>query len=98
MRIVTWNCCRGAYAKNSALLEGLAPDVAVIQECAKPERESEHCLWFGENARQGIAVQVAPPYRVVALPRRRNVPKFVVPAFVTGPRKFNLLALWAKAN
>ncbi len=56
MRLVTWNCCRGAYAKKVPLLDPFEADIAVVQECAKPERESRTCLWFGNNPRQGLAV------------------------------------------
>ena len=55
-RLVTWNCCRGPYLKNVALLEVLAPDIVVLQECAKPVAETDQCLWFGDNPRQGIAI------------------------------------------
>lgn len=49
MRLVTWNCCRGPYARKMPLLDALAPDIAVVQECAKPEFQSPNCLWFGDN-------------------------------------------------
>jgi len=54
MRNVTGNCRRGTYARKVPLLNTLAPDIAVIQECARLEIESEQCLWFGDNPRQGI--------------------------------------------
>jgi hypothetical protein len=40
----------------ATLLGPTAPDTAVIQECAKPAVEDDHCLWFGDNPRQGLAV------------------------------------------
>src|SRR5688500_1415065 len=91
MRLVTWNCCRGPYAIKVQLLASLSADVAVVQECAKPESESETCVWFGNNPRQGIAVQTSNGYKVRALPRLANVPEFVFPVEIRGPQNFALL-------
>jgi endonuclease/exonuclease/phosphatase family metal-dependent hydrolase len=98
MRLVTWNCCRGPYEKNSALLSALEPDIAVIQECARPTTESDTCLWFGDNPRQGVAVLASPPYRLQQLPALPDVPKYVVPISVTGPIAFTMFAVWSKKN
>ena len=83
--LVTWNCCRGSYLKKAALLQAWKPDIAVIQECARPVVESDTCIWFGDSARQGVAVQAAPPYGVRRLPQLKRVPKFIVPIAVSGP-------------
>lgn len=96
MRLVTWNCCRGAFARKAPLLEQWNADVAVLQEIARPERESEHCLWFGHNPRQGIGVVSRDPYRLRALPRKIGVPRYAIPIEVTGPARFNMLVVWAK--
>jgi len=98
MRVVTWNCCRGAYGKKVSLLDALGADIAVIQECARPDVESGQCLWFGENNRQGIAILAKPPYRLAPLPQHSDVPKFMFPIRVDGPEQFSLLAVWSKAN
>jgi hypothetical protein len=98
MNLVTWNCCRGTLAKKAPLLDALKPDIAVIQECAKPERESDTCVWFGDNPRQGIAVCARPPYRVHPMPPRKGIPKHIFPVSITGPTEFNLLAIWSKGN
>ena len=84
MRLVTWNCCRGPFAKKVPLLEVLAPDIVVIQECARPLVESPHCLWFGENPRQGVAIQASPQYRLEALPILPDAPRYLIPISVTG--------------
>jgi hypothetical protein len=97
MRLVTWNCARGPYAKKVPLLDSLAPDIAVIQECARPTIESDQCLWFGDNPRQGLAVEVYGEYRLRALPQL-EVPKYVIPVEVKGPANFLLFAVWAKHN
>jgi hypothetical protein len=94
MRLITWNCCRGTYARKAPLLDTLAPDIAVIQECAKPIVESPSCLWFGDNPKQGIAIQASGPYRLHALPVLPDAPKFVIPVSVSGPRDFTMFAVW----
>jgi hypothetical protein len=98
MRLVTWNCCRGPFAKKVPLLESFAPDITIIQECPKPDHESDHCLWFGDNQRQGILVQSFGPYTVSALPSAPDVPNYIIPIQVHGPFSFVLLAVWSKAN
>ena len=63
MRIVAWNCNMALHAKAAGLL-ALKPDVAVISECAEPDRlrlrgaswlESEP-VWIGRNPHKGLAV------------------------------------------
>ena len=76
----------------------IAPDVAVVQECAQPTAESDQCLWFGDNARQGIAVIAAGDYRLRRLPTANDVPRYVFPIEVTGPISFSLLAVWSKGR
>ena len=98
MRNVTGNCRRGTYARKVPLLNTLAPDIAVIQECARPEIESEQCLWFGDNLRQGITIQAAPTFGLRRLPTLEGVPKFVVPVSESGPSEFTILAVWSKAK
>lgn len=98
MRLVTWNCCRGAYSKKVPLLDSLAADIAVIQECGRPVAESETCLWFGDNPRHGIAVRTSDRYRIRTLPPVADVPKFVFPVEVIGPESFLLLVVWSKGN
>jgi hypothetical protein len=98
MRLVTWNCCRGPYLKKASFLDALAPDVAVIQECAKPSIETDQCLWFGDNLRQGIAVFANGPYRIRALPAQPDVPRYAIPVEVDGPTKFLLIAVLSKGG
>ena len=64
MRLVAWNCNMALHRKIDALLR-LEPDVAVISECAEPERlrarSAEDWLqgepvWIGDNPNKGLAV------------------------------------------
>lgn len=98
MRLVTWNCCRGPYLKNASLLEPLAPDIAVIQECARPTSQTDQCLWFGDNRHQGIAVFTNGPYRIRAFPAIADVPRYAIPVEVAGPTNFLLIAVWSKGD
>ena len=94
MRLVTWNARKGQFARKSQLLESLCADVAVIQEIAAPVAESAQTLWFGDNVNQGVAVLARMPYKLQRLPELPNVPKYVVPISVEGPRSFILFAVW----
>ena len=98
MRLVTWNCCRGPYLKKVQLLDVLAPDIAVIQECARPIIQTDRCLWFGDNPRQGLAVQAYGQYRLRALPLIADVPNYVIPVEVIGPNHFLIIAVWSKRD
>jgi hypothetical protein len=98
MRLVTWNCCRGTYLKKSSFLDTLAPDIAVIQECAKPRCQTDQCLWFGHNPHQGIAVFANGPYRIRALPAVPGIPRYAIPVEVAGPTNFLLIAVWSKGG
>jgi hypothetical protein len=98
MRLVTWNCCRGPYLKKASLLKTLAPDIAVIQECARPLAQNDQCLWFGDNPNQGIAVFANGPYRIRALPVVARVPRYAIPVEVVGPNNFSLIAVWSKGG
>jgi hypothetical protein len=95
LRIVTWNCCRGKFAVKTAFLRELAPDVAIVQECARPADESPDVRWAGSNPRQGIAVITANGYAAEPIPVDAEVPPWMVPFRVTGPETFTLLAVWA---
>jgi hypothetical protein len=95
VRLTTWNCCRGAFEAKAPLLASLRPDVAAIQECARPAAPSEQCLWFGDNPRQGLAVKARGRYRLRALPVHAGAPKHFFPVEVSGPLSFTLFAVWA---
>jgi hypothetical protein len=98
MRLATWNCCRGPYDKKAGLLDAFGADISVIQECARPKAESDSLLWFGDNPRQGLAVAARGDYRLHRVRRASNVPKYVVPVEVSGPRSFLLFAVWTKTE
>ena len=94
MRLVTWNARRGQFAQKVSLLAPLGADVAVLQEVAKPSKETSQILWFGDNPNQGIAVVAKGPYCLRRLPQVPEVPKYFIPVSVEGPRSFVLFAVW----
>ena len=80
-------CCRGQLWMKEPFQMPFSADVFVVQECAAPWRETEQCVWFGENPRQSIAVTTSGAYAVRALPRMRSVPKFAFPVEITAPHQ-----------
>ena len=59
LRIVSWNCNMALRHKFEALL-ALRPDVAIIQECAKPDEgwrpACRDADWIGFNAQKGLGI------------------------------------------
>lgn len=98
MRLVTWNCNRGKYSSKVPLLDSLAPDIAVIQECGRPETISETCLWFGDNPNQGIAVRSSNGYRLRPLPVLDDIPRYTFPIEVSGPEGLLPFVVWSKGK
>jgi exodeoxyribonuclease-3 len=71
MRIVIWNCNMALHGKYEHLL-ALAPDIAVIPECASidlirekaPDFVSSSAIWIGDNRHKGLGVFTFGAYRV----------------------------------
>ena len=97
MRIVSWNCYRGPCLERAERLAPLRPDIAVIQECARPEPMplGRRVAWFGTNPRQGVGVVASSPYRVTPGPVDTALDHTAFPAIVSGPVSFHILAIWA---
>ena len=72
----------------------MGADIAVIPEIAKPELINEHCLWFGTNPSQGIAITFSPNYTLTPQPEKLGAPKYVIPIKVEGSISFTLCAVW----
>ena len=104
MRLVAWNCNMALHRKDDALLR-LRPDVAVISECAHPEKlcSRGNCdwiegepVWVGHNPDKGLAVFTFNGF--AARLGRAYGPnlKHIAPVDITGTVEFNLLAVWAQ--
>jgi len=97
VRIATWNCCRGRFEAKVPLLDSLRPDIAVIQEVARPA-DPARALWYGSNPKQGLAVLARNGYTVDAVSTHAGVQRHIVPIQVTGPHHFFLLAVWSQRD
>jgi hypothetical protein len=102
MRIVAWNCGGGFHRKVAALL-ALAPDLAIIAECADPkivalkapDFRPSGALWVGAAGKKGLGVVSFGAARLRRGPRLDPAITYAIAAQVIGPRPLNLLALWA---
>jgi exodeoxyribonuclease-3 len=104
MRIVAWNCNMALDRKVDVLLE-LAPDIAVVCECAEPERlrlrsrsswMQSDPVWIGRNPHKGLAVFAFNGYGVRLAESYRPGLRYIAPVHVRGPAECNLLAVWAQ--
>ncbi len=86
----------------AGLLRTLAPDVAVVPECARPEVVLRHeprlgasgIVWTGRNARKGLAVLSFGRWRVETAAEAARDLGTVLPVRVEGDRSFRLVAAW----
>jgi exodeoxyribonuclease-3 len=93
------------HRKSDALLR-LRPDVAVICECAEPQRLAAFggglagCntapVWIGDNRNKGLAVFTWNGYRAQLSHPFYPTLRHVVPVHISGPVECNLLAVWAQ--
>lgn len=105
MRIVSWNCNMALHRKITAL-QRLKPSVAVIPECAEPERLKERApqlfqdsiAWVGKNPNKGLGVFGFGDYEVELHPSYDSSIPIIAPIVVTGRRAFHLLAVWASTG
>ena len=94
MRLITWNCARGPLEKKLAALESLKPDIAVLCEAPSPAEVGSHVAWFpADPPGLGVQVRAYGDYTVEAL-AAGHLPNCVNAVRVSGPRTFNLLAVW----
>ena len=98
MKLLTWNCA-GAFRKKTDPLASFHPDLAVIQECERPEKlifqpdfQPASMAWFGDpGAAKGIGVYSFSGLQVeVAAEVYDPTIRHCVPLRVTGDRNFHL--------
>ncbi|MGE0579194.1 MAG: hypothetical protein AB7F22_26360 [Reyranella sp.] len=86
-------------------LLGLAPDIAIIGECAEPQRLRERSrsswmqgepVWVGRNPHKGLAVFAFNGYAVRLAESYHPSLRYIAPVHVDGPAACNLLAVWAQ--
>jgi hypothetical protein len=104
MRIVAWNCNMALDRKIEVLL-ALKPDIAIVSECAEPDRlrfrqkpdwVESRPVWIGRNPHKGLAVFGFNGYaaRIVEIYEPRF--RYIAPVRISGPVDCNLLAVWAQ--
>lgn len=84
-------------------LLALKPDIAVICECAAPDRLRQAAgwieqapVWIGDNPNKGLAVFTFNGYAArLAEPYDRAL-RYIAPVHISGPTACNLLAVWAQ--
>ena len=104
MRIISWNCNMALHRKFPALL-AWRPDIAVVGECAEPRivrakmadggPRCDH-VWVGTNPHKGLGVFAFGGYRLRLTDDHDPSLHYIAPVEVSGPRSFNLLAVWAQ--
>ena len=104
MRLVAWNCNMALHRKFDALYS-LRPDVAIICECAEPDRlrrqwtssnREADLVWVGANPNKGLAVLAFNEYSLHLADEYDPSLRFIAPVRVDGPVSFNLVAIWAQ--
>ena len=92
MRIVAWNCNMALHRKVDVLLD-LAPDIAVVCECAEPERLRLRSrsswmqgdpVWIGRNPHKGLAVFAFNGYVVRLAESYHPALRYIAPVHVGG--------------
>ena len=88
-----------AFRNKCWQLLSLAPDIAVIQECEKPERwpdiGARSILWCGENEHKGLAVVTFGEWQAERAAQPLSDLRYFLPIQVTGKVSFQLLGVWA---
>ena len=81
LRIVSWNCRQGLAPEKSARLLGLAPDVAVIQECAQTAELAGmiRVAWAGAIPTMGTATFARPELNAELLNASADVRRWCLP-------------------
>ena len=101
-RLVIWNCAQGLQNKYS-LLQDLAPDIAIVPECADqatlwkkaPNFVFSQMLWTGLNKNKGLGVFSFDQTKIESVAIEDNQGYLFLPVKIIGTINFNLLAVWA---
>jgi len=99
LRLVTWNCYRGECRRRSVALDGLAPDIVILQECGAPKApQDDKCVWFGNSSIQGVSVLTRGDWAVRPGDLDPHVTDSAYPFRVSGALDFNVLGVWTQRN
>lgn len=100
LRVVTWNCNMALDRKFERLLS-LRPDVAIIQECASPDRGARGwrsacsaCDWVGFNADKGLGILTFGDLTLSRGAMYSDAYSLYLPVAVRGRCCFQVLGVW----
>ncbi len=94
-----------AFDRKAAALLDLKPDLAIICECAEPDRLhargagdwlKSDPVWVGENPNKGLGIFAFNGYSATLAEPHFPTLRYIAPVAVSGPVGFNLLAVWAQ--
>ena len=105
LRLLVWNCSGRLHDKLHDLAE-LAPDIAVLAECACPEvflrrirpgdLAARDLLWDGTHPSRGLLVATFGSWRARLSPSHRPRSASTLPVQLSGPASLSLVAVWAR--
>src|SRR5262245_8179721 len=105
LRLLVWNCSGRLHDKIFDLRD-LAPDVAVLPECACPEvllrrvspsrLGARDLLWDGTHPSRGLAVATFGAWRASVSPLHRPRSASTLPVRLSGPAELDLVGVWAR--
>jgi hypothetical protein len=89
--------------QSSFLLIALAPDIAIIAECANvtlvrgkaPRFLPTSAVWIGDNQHKGLSVFTFGPFTAKQSKIYKDRFAYILPIRIDGPAPFSLLAVWA---
>lgn len=92
-----------AFHRKAPYLLSLKPDIAVISECASPERLAKrgleldcNTIWTGDNPDKGLAVFAFNDAGATLLANHDRRLRHILPIQLTAPQPCLLLAVWAQ--
>ena len=104
MRLVAWNCRSGFHRKLEAV-RALAPDVAIVAECASlavlesraPGLIPSSALWIGDKPNKGLGVFAFGDYRLVRDESYDASIQYAMPVRLEAPDRasVHVLGIWA---
>lgn len=100
MRVVSWNCAGGLH-KKWQYAAGFDPDVLIVPEAARPERQPASLMsafpfahWTGQHETKGLLALGRTPIGVA--PVELTAARYVLPLEMRETRPLKILAVWTQ--
>ena len=92
-----------AFRKKWPAILKYKPDILVLQECEHPSKYKakekipnyNQFLWYGDNENKGVGILSFNNYQIKFDRNHNKDFKYIIPVKITGPKKYNLFAIWA---